>query len=162
MKRVKSAAQAVQDLSENGTYALLGLTAPDPATIERLAEAMDEEMANLEATLPKPWAEMTRGERIAWLNQQGVIEPSSTEVQERYGNATVVFFGPPRSRLPRGSLVRVQEANGDWRNQMVAVGSDDGVIYVTNEREWRAAQAEGREPLTTAYPHQRVALAEDN
>jgi hypothetical protein len=138
----------------------MGLTPPDPAAVERLAAGMEDEMVRIEASLPKPWAEMARDERVAWLREQGVSEQTPAEARARYGDATIIFFGSSQSAMRRGSIVRVQEANGAWRNQMVAVAAADGLIHVTEETEWQAAQAEGREPQTTAYPEERVALAE--
>ncbi|PZR97655.1 MAG: hypothetical protein DLM69_09475 [Candidatus Chloroheliales bacterium] len=138
----------------------------DEAQAQRVAaliRRMEEAGATIEQRMPKPLAEMTFEERTAWLEREGVRNLTPAEVAEYYGDegvANITFLGASRPTLRRGSVVRVQEANDSWRNQMVAVAAADGLVYVSEEAEWNAAQAEGREPHTTAHPRERVALAD--
>lgn len=163
MKPVKDVEQVIREMTERGEFARLGVAPPDVATVEGLVRDVEEEIGTIAASLPKPWDEMTNEEQDAWFEAQGVRMLTPDEVAARYGgygHTTVTFFGPPRFALQRGSIVMVQDSDGAWHNQMVAVRVVDGVIYVAEEQEYRQAQAEGREPLATAYLSAQVRPAE--
>ncbi len=138
----------------------------DKAQAQRVAgliRRMEEAGVAIEERMPKPLREMSFAERTAWLEKEGVRDLTPEEIAEYYGGegvANITFLGAPRSPLRRGSIVRVQDASGAWHNQMVAVAAVDGLVYVTEAEEWQAAQNEGREPQTVAYPQAHVALAE--
>ncbi len=103
--------------------------------------------------------QMSRDELDAYLTAHGARRMTDEEVTARFGppgTTTITFFGESHPPIERGDIVRVQEASGRWRNQMVAASSADGMINVTEEAEWQAANREDREPLTTAYPTAQV------
>ncbi len=161
MKQVKSVDQVIREMNATTNYQALGLTPPDHAHVEALVQGMKARIKDIEASLPKPWDEMTNEEQDAWFAQQGIGELTPKETTAQYGDATITFFGQARPPLHRGSIVAVQYPDGSWHNRMVAVGAESSIIYVTGEDEWQQAERESREPLTIAYPAERVKLTSE-
>ncbi len=126
---------------------------PTEEELQRLRQRLTE----IEAEMPQ---NMNAGETAEYLVSHGYArEMTPEQVKERYGGygvTTLTFFGVPKLRIRRGDIVMVQEPTGIWRNNMVAAASADGLIYVAEEKEWRQAEAEGREATTAAYPAERV------
>ncbi len=164
MKRTKDATEVIREMTARGDFARLGVEPPDPTAVEELVRGvLEDEQVNI-ASLTKPWDEMSNQEQDAWFDAHGVRELTPEEVTEyygSYGHATIIPLGAPMRVIKPGNIVMVQEASGGWRNQMRAVAVSDGHIFVAEDKEWQRAQAENREPLTIAYPAERVKLAED-
>lgn len=165
MKRVREVSKVLAEMRANGEFARLGVPEPSEAAVEALVRGVEEDSAAMEARLPKPWAEMTQDERDDWLVREGLLTIEQPEpAPAGKVRATIIFFGPPHPPtvpLDAGSIVMVELPNGSWQNNMVAVGAEDGVVYIATQAEYEAARASGRVPVTTAYPAERVKLAEE-
>lgn len=118
-------------------------------------------LADLDAEPGLDPREMNTEELSAYLSAHGARPMNDEEITVRFGprgTTMVTFIGEPLVIAP-GNIVMVQTPTGSWQNQMRAVSSHGGIIYVSDEAEYLRAAQEGREPLTIAYPAARVKLA---
>lgn len=162
VKQAKDVTQVIAEMTARGDFARLGAEPPDPERVEELVRGVLEDEQALAASLPQPWEEMTNAEQDAWFEAQGVHELTPAEVTEyygEYGHAIIIPLGGSHRSIKPGSIVMVQEVSGAWRNQIRAVSAADGLVYVADTTEYQQAEREGREPLTIAYPVERVKLA---
>jgi hypothetical protein len=163
VKQIKSVEQVISEMNATTNYEALGIAPPNPQRVAELVRGMSEEIERIESSLPKPWDEMTIEEQNQWFAEMGIGELTASEMAEQFGgegHATVIFFGTPHPPWRRGSIVAVQHPDGSWHNQMRAVNAADGLVYVTEDEEYRRAERDDREPLTIAYPQERVKLAD--
>lgn len=130
----------------------------------------EEELARLRQRLAEIQAELPQGMNAAeaadYLIGTGHAHQMTDEEVKKYfggyGVTTLTFIGVPKLRIRRGDIVMVQEPSGTWSNSMVAAASTDGLIYVAEEKEWRQAEAEGREAITVAFPAERVKRTDED
>lgn len=69
-----------------------------------------------------------------------------------------------QSEIERGALVEAAAADGSVRKLRaltgVVAGGDFAVVWACSEREWEAAQAEGREAQGIPWPAEDVRVVE--